>query len=174
MFPNISDLLNKLKTIKEAIKTGSLDKIGDVIEDFSKLFGYAAYGIVTDDFLDALAEKNYKKAGNAVGDLIKLISENLPSGNILWVTPPSSADFGVPLTTTGTIEDQSATPHLDKAIAALSAYETDPEVFKTMAGPGATVDPKTGLPIAVWILIAQAGFELFKIIRERRKAKPIT
>lgn len=163
MFSNIKDLLAKLKLIKEAITTQDLDKIGDVIEEASKLLGYAAYGAGIDDLFDAIAQKNWKLAGNAVGDLIKLISNNLP---------PTLVDgggvFGTPLTsTTG-----SECPALDAAINVLTALDAQPSLLTTAQGSDLAIDPKTGLPIQVWILIAQVGFELFKIIRERRKNKP--
>ena len=169
MFSNIKDLLAKLKLIKEALSTGDLDKIGDVIEQAGILLGYAAYGAGIDDLMDAIAQKNWKLAGNAVGDLIKLISNNLPS----IITNGDGAAigmFGTPLT--ALTASSSMCPCTDDAIMVLTAFDEQPTLLTTAQASDVVIDPKTGLPIAVWIMIAQAAFEVFKIIRERRKNKP--
>lgn len=166
MFQNIKDLLAKLKLVQEAIKTKNLDKIGDVIEEVAKLLGYGAYGVLTDDILDAINAKDWPKLGNAVGDMIKLVANNITP--FVPVPNPLGNAFGTPLTST---TDISPCPNLDVAISVLEGMDQGKTTFTHNGANAGPIDPKTGLPIGVWILLGQAAFEIFKIWREHRKNK---
>lgn len=160
MFQNIKDLLDKLKLIKEAVSTGNIDKIGDAIEEVSKLIGFGQYGVSIDDIMDAVVVGDWAKAAYSLGTLIQTISAQLPGPTSKPVVHGFSFD-AVP--TMGS--PNSLTPALDKMIFNLELAQS------TMTNGVDGGEPPTELPIGFYILMGQVGLELFKIWRKRREDK---
>lgn len=150
MFKNLQELLGKLKSIRDAISSGDLDKIGDLLEEVSKLIGFGQYGTLVDDMLDAIVVKNYAKMLHTTGSLLQTVSVNLPDGQS---TPQGFGFDAVP--TAG----HSECPKLDSLIQNLEIYCSSLSIASTTSTP-------TQLPLQAYILICQTVFELFRILRK--------
>ncbi len=143
-------LLLKLKQLPEfwgLIKSGKLDKAGDLIEDVLKELGYADIGNVIDEILGAVESKSLPKILREVGEGLVLVADLLEGKTqeeaIRFPTVGSGSEGGV--------------------VAIIDQFKLD-QPTTVASGP----DPVGMDPMTI-IAIISAGIQALRLIREWRK-----